>query len=177
MTRTTLAREARAILIPLALMGAFAVLFAVDGCEHAAHAAVDGPAVAAAPAVEAAPSVFATVVLPAIVHVLTDPTFLAALGGLLMFWLRSKSAARADKVQSAIDMAFHVVEDLKATGKLPANLDKPTAALGQLHAILAVQGVTATDAEITLAKAAWSALHGQQAPVAVAPVVAPPVVA
>lgn len=135
-------------------------------------------ALAALPVVamaQAAPSegLFHAVILPAILRVVLDPTFLGILAALVLLLVKQKFAARAQFVEDAADKVFGIVEDMKAKGALPAGMSKMEVALKQFHDILAIKGVKPTDAEIALAKAAWSAAHGESKAAAPAPVVEP----
>ncbi len=141
--------------MPAAVMRHVGALAIVDAVPTATDAATVQPAAKA-------PGVFERLVLPRLIDAALDPKVWGALAMCLWFVFKHYFAARAAKVQAAIEMAFHVVEDLKATGMLPDGVTKPVVALEQLHLLLGQQGVTATDAEVALARAAWSAMHGQQ---------------
>lgn len=109
---------------------------------------------------DVAPSVWATAIAPALLRIVLDPTVIGVLLGVVFVWYRGRNGARASKVQAAIAAAFHIVEDIKDS--LPDKAQKPVVALEKLEQIVSTQGLTLTDAEKDLAKAMWSAMHGQQ---------------
>lgn len=134
------------------IIGAFAF------CDLPAHALVMG---------DVAPDVLHAVVLPALLKALLDPTVWAAVFGVLYAVAAHYKWSRLQKVKAAVETVFHVVEDLKATGVLPAGADKPTVALEKLEEVLSHDSIDVTPAVAALAKASWSAMHGQQATAAV----------
>lgn len=138
-------------------------------------AAVAFPFLALAQTAPVGASVVGTILL----HIIEDPTFDGILFAVILVLLKqhlsAKNLARLAAVQKAVSSAFNIVEDMKAQGTLPAGAAKAEVALAQMTKILDAQNVTATDAEVLLAKAAWSAAHGAQtAPVGVVTAVPPP---
>lgn len=101
-----------------------------------------------------------TSVLPMLLVLAGNPTVWAIMGGLVWFQFAAKSKY-AGLLHSAIDIAFHAVEDMKAQGKLPDNLTKEAAALEKLEAILNTHGYKLSDAATELAKIAWQALNSK----------------
>lgn len=98
---------------------------------------------------------------PALLRIAIDPMIWAVLLFIAFLVFAKGKADREAKVRWAINAAYAMVEDLKATGKLPTSVSKPVVALEKLKALLDQQGVSLTDAELELAKMTWSAIHGQ----------------
>jgi hypothetical protein len=111
--------------------------------------------------------------LPALLRIALDPTFISVALAIVVILVKRASAVRGAQIEAAVSAAFHIVEDLKKTGVLPAGAAKPVLALEKLQEITSNQKITLTDAEIELAKAAWSAMHGAQTGVAAADNAAP----
>ena len=121
-----------------------------------------------------------------LIRIVTNATFDGLLVATIVVVLRQhltgKALARLNFVTDCADKVFGIVEDMKAKGQLPAAADKAEVGAKVFSDLLAQKNVTATDAEIALAKAGWSAAHGEaKAAAAAAPVtnvtVAPPATA
>ena len=70
-----------------------------------------------------------------------------------------KGTARAELVETLAKRTFNVVEDLKATGRLPPGTDKPVKALEILVPLLQAHGITMTSGIEDLARAIWGSMH------------------
>ena len=160
--------RSRAILLAVLFLASVPMLHGCGLIDNA-HASVSDPSVfAQATSVTSTPAaapglfdgLFAHFVPGLIAFALNPLTWGVILG--LVWLLFIKKRAWAATVASAAHTAFHVVEDLKATGLLPAGAAKVDVALEKFIAILDAQGLTASDEAIELAKLAWSSLNFQQ---------------
>lgn len=96
-----------------------------------------------------------------LLDLLTNTEVWIAIIGLVYIW-KFRGTQREAKVRGAISLAYHATENAKALGLLPKRADKVAHALKELDGVLRNDGLKVTDHVETLARATWSAMHGEQ---------------